>query len=664
MKVAPRARWYIRIFQFSPIVAAALLAAVWLSVPVGLRAQVDSFREFSALADAKGRDSDVGFSEKDLAEQWFAQSRVRDELEIPANAVSMAFDDMSTSVLEGVAKRASALFSTDGETATPSWSADDEIFASAHEFEETYGARVYVYFVPNPRAPELVASAVPRTDLLPSYSETLETYDPASGMSDEEATDRASRPWMISWWRNLEMYGEQAPLPGILDSAIGCGSEKYTSSEAIRSPGRIPYYYVWFSPPAPTDNQQTTTPADLESDPVFFTIDPMSPTYQERLDEAAREYNCDIFVAGPLDLRLIPVRVPDGTTLERARSLGNAIWPADASRGSAYYGIVEQLPAESREFADGADWMMSTMLPGGTAQIALTSTRTSESGSTPPQTVVVLATMKETPSAISADELSPLARLWQDVQIFLALQQAPLLGGASLLLAMALVASPAAFIVERHRITQALVLEEMERVQQDAHDKVYNRLSALSKRVEIASESISTEVTRSLDGVAEDIRDTVTDLQDILGDARQRTASLTGNDPLRSQLESVAREQAARLSVTVHLTVTDAMPTLSAQVGWDLQCVLEEAISNAVEHGQATHVTASVDVENESLRLQVSDDGSGMPTETLADLPEESMGLRGMHNRAERHGGTFTAKSTDSGTTIEVRIPVKGNRGD
>lgn len=255
-------------------------------------------------------------------------------------------------------------------------------------------------------------------------------------------------------------------------------------------------------------------------------------------------------------------------------------------------------------------------------------------------------------------------RPWQDIQIFFALRQAPLLGGASLLLAMAIVASPAAFIVERHRITQALVLEEMGRVQQDAHDKVYNRLSALSKRVEIASESTSSEVARSLDGVAEDIRDTVTDLQDILGDARQRTASLTGKDPLRSQLESVAREQAARLSVTVDLTVIDEMPPLSAQTGWDLQCVLEEAISNAVEHGEATHVSAMVDVEDDTLRLRVTDNGSGMPDDMPDELPDEAMGLRGMHNRAERHGGTFSTTSTSAGTTVEVRIPVRGNRGE
>lgn len=252
---------------------------------------------------------------------------------------------------------------------------------------------------------------------------------------------------------------------------------------------------------------------------------------------------------------------------------------------------------------------------------------------------------------------SPLAVAWQRVQVFLALRQQALLGSAGLLLAMAIVASPAAFVVERRRITQALMLEEMERVQQDAHDKVYNRLSALSKRVELASESISTEAGRSLDGVAEDIRDTVTDLQEILGDARQRTATLTGKDPLRSQLESVAREQAARLGVTVSLTVADALPSLSGQKGWDLQCVLEEAINNAVEHGGSSEVIATVTADDEALTMRVSDNGSGMATTNVEDLPGEHIGLRSMASRAERHGGTFAAESGPGGATVEVRIP-------
>ncbi len=260
-----------------------------------------------------------------------------------------------------------------------------------------------------------------------------------------------------------------------------------------------------------------------------------------------------------------------------------------------------------------------------------------------------------------------LAIVWLAVPVGLRAQvdtvrEAQFLGGAAILLAMAIVASPAAFLMERRRVTQLSVIEQMERVQHDAHDKVYNRLSALSKRVEIAAGTLSPEVASSLDGVAEDIRETVTELQEILGDARQRTASLTGTDPLRSQLESVAREQSARLGVTVNLTVHDGLPTLSAQAGWDLQCVLEEAISNAAEHGAATNVSATLSRDEDAVVLRVSDNGSGMRQTDIDALPDEHLGLRGIRTRAARHGGSFIAETTYEGAALSIRLPAKGTR--
>ena len=65
------------------------------------------------------------------------------------------------------------------------------------------------------------------------------------------------------------------------------------------------------------------------------------------------------------------------------------------------------------------------------------------------------------------------------------------LGGAVALLAITLVVSPAAFVYERRLIARERVQEEMARMRRDAHDKVYNRLSALSKRVAAAGDELS-----------------------------------------------------------------------------------------------------------------------------------------------------------------------------
>ncbi|KAF0207859.1 MAG: ATP-binding protein [Actinomycetota bacterium] len=664
MKVAPRARWYVRIFQFSPLVAGAFLAFVFLAVPAGLRAQIDTVRQYQAMAKSAGEAPIESYDEKVYAEQWLASMRAYDKVG-DSSDISGSFERMTQSLLDAAAPKASELFSSTGEPVAPNWSSDDAMFASAREFESQYGAEVFVYFIPDPPLPSLVASSVPRPDLLPNAIDVRANYAPLESWGKRwEVAELVQDPWKITWMQNRQTYGDHAPFPGNFNTSTGIGGEKRAIYEGIRAPGGTAYLYSWITSPDMMTEEVPPPGANLESDWQFFTVDPKDSDYQTHLDEVARQFNADIYVAGPLDLRLIPLRVPAGVSTADAEALGSTVWPPDATRGSSYYGAIEQVPADARQFAPDARWMMTSTVQGYGANIALMQADFLATGQTPPQTLVVLATMKQSPSALAVSDLSPLQRAWQDVQVFLGLRQQAFLGSAGLLLAMALVASPAAFVIERRRISQALVLEEMERVQQDAHDKVYNRLSALSKRVELASETISSEVSRSLDGVAEDIRDTVTDLQDILGDARQRTASIAGKDPLRSQLESVAREQAARLNIDVDLAVADAMPTLSAQTGWDLQCVLEEAISNAVEHGGATHVGANVEIDGDMLVLKVTDNGTGMPATDLEQLPEASMGLRGMHTRAGRHGGTVSVGSTPVGTVVKLRVPLKRSQGD
>ena len=661
MKVVRSTRWYIRVLQFSPIIAGLLLAAVFLTVPAGLRAQLDSMREYQKIAESSGDDTSDSAPPPlaYIAEKYLeGQGRITSGHD-PESIPEQGFRSMCTSVLKATAADHAQLFDASGTPVTPGWPADDGRFKDVVAFEKRFAGEVSIYFMPDPPRPSLVASSVPRPALLPTAQEIIASWYPAEAQREGLPTlaEVVESPWLAPW-----ISDRWVALHPSFDAAYGGGDGtadgSSTVSQALRLLPSGSYYYFWF-----TSADQWQTPGDsLLDNETFFTTDPENADYQTELDRAAAEYHANIYVAGPLDIRLMPLRIPSGAAF-RTEMLATELWPPRTNI-TAYQGDPKILPVPQHAYSytNGRTWMLASVIPGDLADSDGVMHRVPRTDA--PQTLFIVATFNENPNLASASRLRFLPGVWRATQIFVAVNQGSLLGGAAMLLAMAIVASPAAFLLERHRITQALILDEMERVQQDAHDKVYNRLSALSKRVELASGSISTEINRSLDGVAEDIRDTVTDLQDILGDARQRTASLTGNDPLRSQLESVAREQAARLSVTVDLTVTDTMPPLSAQVGWDLQCVLEEAISNAVEHGEATHVAASVDVENETLRLQVSDDGSGMPAKTLADLPEESMGLRGMHNRAERHGGTFTAASTDNGTTVEVRIPLKGNQGE
>jgi len=85
--------------------------------------------------------------------------------------------------------------------------------------------------------------------------------------------------------------------------------------------------------------------------------------------------------------------------------------------------------------------------------------------------------------------------------------------------------------------------------------------------------------------------------------------------------------------------------------------ILQESLTNVLRHAQATRVEILLRQEAGQLILRISDNGRGIPTETLSS--PLSIGLAGMRERALLLNGQFKIRSRPgSGTTLEVRLPL------
>jgi two-component system sensor histidine kinase UhpB len=86
--------------------------------------------------------------------------------------------------------------------------------------------------------------------------------------------------------------------------------------------------------------------------------------------------------------------------------------------------------------------------------------------------------------------------------------------------------------------------------------------------------------------------------------------------------------------------------------------ISQEALRNAVSHGNARRIALSVVASGESVELTVIDDGTGF------DLHESrrrgrGLGLVSMEERAHLIGGDLDISSRPgAGTTIRVRVPT------
>jgi signal transduction histidine kinase len=104
----------------------------------------------------------------------------------------------------------------------------------------------------------------------------------------------------------------------------------------------------------------------------------------------------------------------------------------------------------------------------------------------------------------------------------------------------------------------------------------------------------------------------------------------------------------------------------------ELRDAVRNLIENAAKHAHAATVTVSAHRENGMARIEVSDDGAGMPPDEQAhaferfyrgamrgDTPGSGLGLAIVRKAVERVGGSAQLKSEQGkGTTVTLKIPI------
>ena len=122
-----------------------------------------------------------------------------------------------------------------------------------------------------------------------------------------------------------------------------------------------------------------------------------------------------------------------------------------------------------------------------------------------------------------------------------------------------------------------------------------------------------------------------------------------------------AKDLAKNTGIKVRVAISDHVGRLAPEIEMAIYRVVQEGLHNVSKHAQAKTVTVHMDREGDMVRLQLEDDGVGMPAKI--NSRGHSFGLAGIKERIASLGGEVEVRSQrGKGTRLEVIVPCAQQR--
>lgn len=208
---------------------------------------------------------------------------------------------------------------------------------------------------------------------------------------------------------------------------------------------------------------------------------------------------------------------------------------------------------------------------------------------------------------------------------------------------------------------RSLKTEEQNRIANEIHDSILQRLFALSTSMYLLIRKLDDV---SIKTVREDLNDYRNVLNNAMKDLRSTIYRLSWNKKGNNSFVQDIKRYINEIKNLDHIDITfeligqqEILLPYQKQAIYRIIC---ESIGNSVRHGKASQIDVKLDINFEYNYLTVIDNGTGFDVEKIRNSKCNGIGIRNIKNLTHSLNGEIKINSIiEVGTTVKATIPNK-----
>jgi signal transduction histidine kinase len=210
---------------------------------------------------------------------------------------------------------------------------------------------------------------------------------------------------------------------------------------------------------------------------------------------------------------------------------------------------------------------------------------------------------------------------------------------------------------------QAGIMHERQRLAHEIHDTLAQGFTSIVMHLEAVEAQIPDELSsmRShIEQACRTARENLVETRRLLHDLQP---VILDHATLPEALTQLTERWSDESGIPTSISITGTSDSLRPEIEVTLLRSAQEALANVRKHSKASKVTITLSYMDDTVALDVQDDGIGFDTKSLSFFPIEKpgggFGLKALSERIKLLGGMFSVESAPTeGTTIAVALPA------